>query len=172
MWVAPFLALLTAKGATVRSFAYGAMGAGIAVLGEALSTRAEFREVFERQAADIINPDICLVGGLLEMRDIDSIAETYSVALAPHGNNSTTIGLAASLQVAACVPNFLIMEYPVAWEPYAKEISVSPLLPTNGVIPLPTGPGLGLELDEAALAKYPYQGGRRRTLATPADEWP
>ena len=142
------------------------------VLGEALSTRAAFREVFERGAADIINPDICLVGGLLEMRDIASTAETYSVALAPHGNNSTTIGLAASLQVAACVPNFLIMEYPVAWEPYAKEISVKPLLPSNGEIALPTGPGLGLELDEAALAKDPYQGGRRRALATPADEWP
>ena len=106
------------------------------------------------------------------MRDIASMAEVYSVALAPHGNNSTTIGLAASLQVAACVPNFLIMEYPVAWEPYAKEISVKPLLPTNGEIALPTGPGLGLELDEESLAKYPYQGGRRRTLATPADEWP
>ena len=123
------------------------------MLGEALSTRAEFREVFERQAADIINPDICLVGGLLEMRDIASVAETYSVALAPHGNNSTTIGLAASLKVAACVPNFLIMEYPVAWEPYAKEIAVTPLLPTNGEIALPTGPGLGLELDERALER-------------------
>ena len=70
------------------------------------------------------------------------------------------------------MPNFLIMEYPVAWEPYANEISVSPLLPKNGEIALPTGPGLGLELDEAVLAKYPYQGGLRRALATPADEWP
>ena len=70
------------------------------------------------------------------------------------------------------MPNFLIMEYPVAWEPYAKEIAVNPLLPKDGTIALPTGPGLGLELDEAALAKYPYRGGRRRALATPADEWP
>jgi galactonate dehydratase len=74
--------------------------------------------------------------------------------------------------VAACVPNFLIMEYPVAWEPYANEIAVNPFKVENGVIPLPTGPGLGLELDEAALAKYPYTGGRKRTLAVPADEWP
>jgi galactonate dehydratase len=142
------------------------------VAGEALYTRAEFREVFERQAADIINPDICNVGGLLEMRDIASMAEAHSVALAPHGNNSTTIGLAASLQVAACVPNFLIMEYPVAWEPFANELAVNPYTVENGMIALPTGPGLGMELDEAALAKYPYQGGRGRTLAVPADEFP
>ena len=142
------------------------------VAGEALYTRSEFREVFERQAADIINPDICNVGGLLELRDIASMAEAHSVALAPHGNNSTTIGLAASLQAAACVPNFLIMEYPVAWEPFANELAVNPFKVENGAIPLPTGPGLGMELDEAALGRYPYQGGRRRTLAVPADEWP
>jgi galactonate dehydratase len=142
------------------------------VVGEALYGRSEFREVFERQAADIINPDICNVGGLLEMRDIAMMAEAYSVALSPHGNNSTTIGLAASLQASACVPNFLIMEYPVAWEPFANELAVNPLKVENGFIALPTGPGLGMELDEAALAKYPYQGGRRRELPVPADEFP
>jgi galactonate dehydratase len=142
------------------------------VVGEALYGRSEFREVFERQAADIINPDICNVGGLLEMRDIAMMAEAYSVALSPHGNNSTTIGLAASLQASACVPNFLIMEYPVAWEPFANELAVNPLTVENGFIALPTGPGLGMELDEAALAKYPYTGGRRRELPVPADEYP
>lgn len=142
------------------------------VVGEALYTKAEFRHAFEKAAADIINPDICNVGGLLELKEIGAMAEAYSVAVAPHGNNSTTAGLAASLQVAAVMPNFLIMEYPMSWEPTANEIAVSPLRVENGAIALPTAPGIGLELDESALARYPYRGGRRRPLMEPAQERP
>ena len=140
------------------------------VVGEALYTKFMFREVFERHAADIINPDICNVGGLLELREIASMAEASAVAVAPHGNNSTTVGLAASLQVAACIPNFLIMEYPVSWEPFANELAKNPLVAKDGYIDLPTEPGIGLDLDEAALAKYPYQGPRRPRLLNPEDE--
>jgi galactonate dehydratase len=142
------------------------------VVGEALYTKFEFREVFEKQAADIINPDICNVGGLLELKEIAAMAEPYSVAVAPHGNNSTTVGLAASLQVAACIPNFLIMEYPVSWEPIANEIARNPLVVENGAIALPTTPGIGIDLDEAALARYPYRGERRRPLRHPSEERP
>jgi galactonate dehydratase len=142
------------------------------VVGEALYTKSEFRRAFEKQAADIINPDICNVGGLLELKEIAAMAEAYTVAVAPHGNNSTTVGLAASLQLAACIPNFLIMEYPVSWEPTANEIAVNPLKVVNGEIALPTGPGLGLDLDEAALARYPYRGGRRRPLREAHEERP
>ncbi|MGH2352281.1 MAG: enolase C-terminal domain-like protein, partial [Chloroflexota bacterium] len=142
------------------------------VVGEALYTKHEFREVFEKQAADIINPDICNVGGLLELREIAAMAEASCVAVAPHGNNSTTVGLAASLQVAACIPNFLIMEYPMSWEPVANEIAKNPLHVQQGTIPLPTAPGIGIDLDEAALAKYPYRGPRRRTLPHPSEERP
>jgi galactonate dehydratase len=142
------------------------------VVGEALYTKYEFREVFEKQAADIINPDICNVGGLLELKEIAAMAEPYAVAVAPHGNNSTTVGLAASLQVAACIPNFLIMEYPVAWEPYANELAKNPLGVEQGRIALPAAPGIGIDLDEAALARYPYRGPARRALLSPADERP
>lgn len=142
------------------------------VAGEALYTKFEFREVFEKQAADIINPDICNVGGLLELKEIAAMAEPYSVAVAPHGNNSTTVGLAASLQVAACIPNFLIMEYPVSWEPVANEIARNPLVVENGAIALPTAPGIGIDLDEAALARYPYRGERKRPLRHPSEERP
>lgn len=142
------------------------------VVGEALYTKHEFREAFEKQAADIINPDICNVGGLLELKEIAAMAEAYAVAVAPHGNNSTTVGLAASLQVGACIPNFLIMEYPMGWEPFANEIAKNPLEVVNGTIALPTAPGIGIDLDEAALAKYPFTGERRRTLLSPSDERP
>jgi galactonate dehydratase len=140
------------------------------VVGEALYTKAEFRHAFEKAAADIINPDVCNVGGILEMKEIGAMAEAYSVAVAPHGNNSTTVGLAASLQVAAVLPNFLIMEYPVSWESTANQIAKNPLKVVNGAIALPTEPGLGIELDEAALERFPVRESRRRSLRSPADE--
>jgi galactonate dehydratase len=142
------------------------------VVGEALYTKNDFREVFEKQAADIVNPDICNVGGLLELKEIAAMAEPYCVAVAPHGNNSTTVGLAASLQVATCIPNFLIMEYPMAWEPVANEIAKNPFRVENGYIALPEAPGIGIDLDEEALAKYPYRGPAKRTLLHPSEERP
>lgn len=142
------------------------------VVGEALYTKHAFRDVFEKQAADIINPDICNVGGLLEMKEIAAMAEPYSVAVAPHGNNSTTVGLAASLQVGACIPNFLIMEYPMNWEPVANELAKNPFVVERGAIALPTAPGIGIDLDEAALARYPFQGTNKRTLLQPSEERP
>jgi L-alanine-DL-glutamate epimerase-like enolase superfamily enzyme len=82
------------------------------------------------------------------------------------------VGLAASLQAAASIPNFLIMEYPVSWEPFANEIARNPLQAENGYIPLPTEPGIGIDLDEGKLAAYPYNGARRRVLLDPSDERP
>jgi galactonate dehydratase len=142
------------------------------VVGEALYTKYEFREALEKEAADIINPDICNVGGLLELREIAAMAEAHCVAVAPHGNNSTTVGLAASLQVAACIPNFLIMEYPMGWERVANEIAANPFKVEQGAIALPTAPGIGIELDEDALAKYPYRGPQQRRLLDPREERP
>ena len=142
------------------------------VVGEALYTKHDFREVFDKRAADIINPDICNVGGILEMKEVGAMAEAYAVAVAPHGNNSTTIGLAASLQVAAVMPNFLIFEHFAGWDKFSKELSPNPIFQEGGYLPLPTTPGIGLDLDEAALAKYPYTGPRRRTLMAPHEERP
>lgn len=76
------------------------------VTGEELYTKTEFRQVFEQQAADIINPDVCNCGGLLELKEIAAMAEPYGVIVSPHNYNSTTIALAATLQVSACIPNF------------------------------------------------------------------
>jgi galactonate dehydratase len=142
------------------------------VVGEALYTKAEFRPAFEKQAADIVNPDVCNVGGLLELKEIGAMAEAYGVAVAPHGNNSTTVGLAASLHAAAVMPNFLIMEYPLSWESTGNKIAKNPLRVEHGAIPLPTGPGLGIELDEAALELFPVHEGRQRRLRSPVDESP
>jgi galactonate dehydratase len=141
------------------------------VTGEELYTKAEFRSVFEQRAADIINPDVCNVGGILELREIAAMAEVYHVAVAPHNYNSTAIGLSATVHAAAGMPNFLITEYFVNFEEVGKTIA-KPLVPENGVITLPTAPGLGVEIDEDALARYAYKEFPNRKLRQPADEAP
>lgn len=140
------------------------------VTGEELYTKAEFREVFEKQAADIINPDICNCGGLLELKEIAAMAEPYFVTVSPHNYNSTTIGLAATLQLAACIPNFLITEYFVNFEERGAEIAVEPLRVDGGYITLPERPGLGVELRQDVLERHPYREFPLRKLPTYRDE--
>jgi galactonate dehydratase len=127
------------------------------VTGECLYTKPEFREVLEKHAADILNPDVANCGGILELKEIAAMAEPYYVAVSPHNYNSTTIALAATLQIAATIPNFLIAEYYVNFEEPGNAISVNPFKVNNGYIELPTGPGLGLEINEDALKAYEYR---------------
>ena len=127
------------------------------VTGEELYTKFEFREAFETGAADIINPDVCNTGGILELKEIGAMAEPYFVAVSPHNYNSTTLGLAATLHASAVMPNFLIAEYFVNLEPFGKDISDETFEVENGSIDLPDGPGLGIELDEDTLSEYPAQ---------------
>ncbi len=142
------------------------------VTGEELYTKAEFRPVFEKQAADIINPDVCNCGGILELKEIAAMAEPYYVTVSPHNYNSTTIGLAATLQAAATMPNFLITEYFVNFEARAQEVATVPFQVDQGYIALPTTPGLGIELRQEVLARYPYREFPLRGLPTLHDEGP
>ena len=142
------------------------------VAGEELYTKLDFRPLFEFGAVDIINPDVCNCGGILELKEIGAMAEPYAVAVAPHNYNSTTVGLAATVHVAACMPNFLITEYFVNWEEAGASIARPPLLAKNGYIELPTTPGLGLELDEDALLARGYREFPSRTIRQPGDEGP
>ena len=134
------------------------------VTGEALYTKFDFREVFEAAAADIINPDVCNVGGILELKEIAAMAEAYFVAVSPHNYNSTTVGLAATLQASAVMPNFLITEYFVNFEALGEEIAREPWQVRDGMIELTDTPGLGIDLDEEAMARYPYEAFPRRPL--------
>jgi len=142
------------------------------VTGEELYTRAEFRRVFELRAADIINPDVCNCGGILELRAIAQMAEPSLVTVSPHNYNSTTVGLAATLQVSAAIPNFLITEYFVNFEARGREIARPAFEVRDGYIAVPERPGLGIELDEAALARFPGRQFPARSLPAPANEGP
>jgi galactonate dehydratase len=116
--------------------------------GERLFTRWGFREVLEKQAAAVLQPDLSHAGGILECRKIAALAETYYAALAPHCPLGP-IALAACLQVDACTPNFLCQEQVSLGEGYLVE----PFQVQGGHIPLPTGPGLGIELDDDAVSR-------------------
>ena len=142
------------------------------VTGEELYTKTEFREVFEKQAADILNPDVGNCGGILELKEIAAMAEPYMVVMSPHNYNSTTMALAATVHACATMPNFLITEYFVNFEAVGNEIAVEPFQVEEGYIALPTAPGLGIELDEEALRERPYRAFVKRNLRQAEQEGP
>ena len=115
--------------------------------GERIFTKWGFREILEKGAASILQPDLCHAGGITEVRLIAGMAEAYYAAIAPH-NPLGPISLAAGIQLAASIPNFLCQEQVSLGEGYLKK----PFVVRDGYIDLPTGPGLGIELDENALA--------------------
>jgi galactonate dehydratase len=115
--------------------------------GERVFTKWGFREVLEKKAATILQPDLCHAGGITEVRLIAGMAEAYYAAVAPH-NPLGPISLAAGVQIAASIPNFLCQEQVSLGEGYLK----NPFVVRDGYLDLPTGPGLGIELDEDAVA--------------------
>ena len=116
--------------------------------GERIFTKWGFREILEKGAASILQPDLCHAGGITEVRLIAGMAESYYAAIAPH-NPLGPISLAAGLQLAGAIPNFLCQEQVHLGEGYITR----PFQVKDGYIDLPGGPGLGVELDEEALGE-------------------
>jgi galactonate dehydratase len=141
------------------------------VTGEELYTKMEFKDVLEKRAADILNPDVCNCGGILELREIAAMADAQHVAVSPHNYNSTTVGLAATLHASAGMPNFLITEYFVNFEAVGAQIANPPFVVEDGYITLRETPGLGIDLDDAALRARPHQQRGQRDLAQAADHF-
>ncbi|MFN3323320.1 MAG: galactonate dehydratase [Bryobacteraceae bacterium] len=115
--------------------------------GERVFTKWGFREVLEARAATILQPDLCHAGGITEVRLIAGMAEAYYASIAPH-NPLGPISLAAGVQLAASIPNFLCQEQVSLGEGYLKK----PFTVRDGYIDVPSGPGLGIELDDEAVA--------------------
>ncbi len=123
--------------------------------GERIHVRHEFRELFELQAADVIQPDLTMCGGIGETRKIAAWAESYYLLVAPH-NVGGPVSTAAALHLAAVTPNFKIQEHFNDFaEPYVKEAAPGNPEVEDGSFPLPRGPGLGVTLDEDVLAEHP-----------------
>jgi galactonate dehydratase len=123
--------------------------------GERLFSRWNYRDLIERQLVDIIQPDVCHCGGISELRRIAAAAETYYIRVAPHNPNGP-VATAASIQIAAAIPNFDILEYAIPAPEYLKIVK-SPLEQKGGYFPLTDTPGLGVDLDEEAMKEFPYK---------------
>ncbi|MHB8901230.1 MAG: galactonate dehydratase, partial [Thermoguttaceae bacterium] len=124
--------------------------------GERLYHRCQFRELFEKRAADFIQPDLSHAGGLGECKKIAAMAEAYHLAFAPH-NPSGPVANAATLQLAASTPNFCLLETMATDIPWRKDLTTEKLVFKDGYFEIPDGPGLGIELNEEAFAAHPYE---------------
>ena len=142
------------------------------VTGEALFSKEAFFQCLAARAADILNPDICVVGGLTAMLDIAAMAQPQAVALAPHNYNSTLVGLAATVHLSAVIPNFRIAEYFVNFAEICAEIAAPGLHVEGGWIDLPTGPGLGIDIDVAKLRARPHQEATGKGFRQYWEEYP
>ncbi|MGD1071468.1 MAG: galactonate dehydratase [Bryobacteraceae bacterium] len=124
--------------------------------GERRVTRYEFRELFEKQACHVIQPDLCHCGGLWEAKKIAAMAEVYTMGVAPH-NPLGPIANAVALHFDLSTPNFLIQEDMLTDVPWRWEV-VRHTLRSEGGYWLPNdAPGLGIEVDESAAARHPFQ---------------
>ena len=126
--------------------------------GERLSTKYEYRELLEKQAASILQFALGRCGGILEAKKIAGMAEAYYAQIAPHLYTGPVEG-AANVQIGACCPNFLIQESIGKWDGFHAEILKRPLKWEDGYIIPPTEPGLGIELDGEVAAQNVYVEG-------------
>ncbi len=124
--------------------------------GERLVSRFGFRELCERQAVAVVQPDICHCGGLFEARKIAAMAETHYQAVAPH-NPLGPIATAVGVHLGLTVPNFLILEAMRADVPWREDVVDQPVVVQDGFAEPPARPGIGIEVNEREAAKHPFQ---------------
>lgn len=131
--------------------------------GEMLYTKYEFRDLLAHAAADIVQPDVCLMGGLWEMKKVAAMAEAEYVMVAPH-NPCGPVASAVNLHFALSTHNFLILEYHPDDDPRRAAIVDAPILLRDGYLVPPERPGLGIDLDLDALTGQPYKSWHRRFI--------
>ncbi|WP_108663723.1 mandelate racemase/muconate lactonizing enzyme family protein [Acuticoccus kandeliae] len=130
--------------------------------GESHMTCHEFKRLLETDAVDILMPDLTLCGGLDEAQGATLLTRLHGARVSPHVWG-TAIGLAAAIHYVAAIPSDpfalqspypSLVEYDYSENPLRDDLAVDPILPAAGLLPVPTGPGLGIELDESVLRKY------------------
>ena len=137
--------------------------------GERLHTTFEYRELFELQAADIIQTDITHFGGILNTKKVAAWANNYYMLIAPH-NVGGPVSTAAALHLDAATTNFKIQEYFNDFaEAFVKEAATGLPEVVDGYFALPEGPGLGLKLNEDVIAAHPQRSSLHFNLY--AEDW-
>jgi 2-dehydro-3-deoxyphosphogalactonate aldolase len=125
--------------------------------GERLTTKYEFATVLKAQSASILQMALGRVGGILEAKKIAGMAEAHYAQIAPHLYCGPIEG-AANAQIAACSPNFLLLESIQTWGGFHGEILKTPMQWEDGYVIPSEAPGIGVELDEAVAEANPYTG--------------
>jgi galactonate dehydratase len=118
--------------------------------GERFTTIFEYQQLLEAKGAAYVRPDVCLCGGLSGSKKVAAMAEAQHVKVIPH-NPLSPVSTAACVQLDACIPNFALQEYTGESQPPKSDLLVQPLELKAGYLTVPTGPGLGIALNEAAL---------------------
>ncbi len=139
--------------------------------GERLTTKYEFARLLQTGAASILQMALGRVGGILEAKKIAGMAETFYAQIAPHLYCGPVEG-AANVQLAACIPNFLILESIETWGGFHAEILQMPMRWEDGYVIVPGEPGLGIELNEEVALAHPYRGSELHLVSasTPVDQ--
>ena len=133
--------------------------------GEVLTRRQSFIPYFHRRAMDIVQPDVSKVGGLSEARRIAWMAEEHGIEIVPHGWN-TAVGVAADIHLVASLPSRSFVEFNVG-NPLVEQLAEPVFtLDANGRLPVPSKPGLGIDLDRERLRRFEAEG-----FATPSWTW-
>ena len=130
--------------------------------GEHCFTVHDFREFVRHDAAQILQPDAAICGGISEALRVAEMGQAINRTVIPHCAGMTAIGLAAGVHFAAAMPGFTIFEFDSSpWQPLRDELPAEPLFAADqvadGCLPVPTGPGLGVEIREELLAEYSYE---------------
>ena len=131
--------------------------------GEMLYTKYEFRDLLAHQGADILQPDVCLCGGLWEMKKIAALAEAEYVTVAPH-NPCGPVATAVNVHFALSTHNFAILEYRPDDASDRRAVVDEPVTLQNGYLLPPERPGLGIELNLEACGEQAYRSWHRRFL--------
>ena len=129
--------------------------------GETWFTRWNFRDVFTARAVDIVQPDICAVGGLSEAKKVADMAAAFGVRCVPHVWG-TGVGLATALQLLAVLPHNPprhtplepLLEFDRSEHPFRQAVLTAPIEHVGGVVRVPEGPGLGIAIDRTALERF------------------
>ena len=129
--------------------------------GENEFTRWGFKDAITRKAMDIVQPDVCAAGGISECKKIAAMATAHGVECVPHAWGSA-IGLAATIHFLASIPDQPPCLFPVSpmlefeqeENPFRDHLALEPIMQRNGTVEVPTGPGLGIEIDRAVIERY------------------
>ena len=124
--------------------------------GERLYSRFEYADYLRMECADFWQPDVSHAGGIMEVRKIASMAEAHYIPVCPH-NPSGPVANAATLQLAACTPNFYLLETMSSDIPWRADVSTEKVKFENSEMFIPDLPGLGIDINEEEIAKHPYE---------------